>query len=118
SGHGLVHIGLRSECDFVHRLLGRGIDDGPRLLRRGLDPGAVDVELHTIDHDVTFLSGAFENWSLAVDGAADKKDGGFAARTEIGARSIGMLVEAFELDGIRYNATGITATGRQSRPVT
>ena len=38
-----------------------------------LDPGAIDVELQTIDHDVTFLRRTFEDGSLPADAAVDKR---------------------------------------------
>ena len=49
--HRLVDIRRRAESDLVQGLLGRGVDDGKRLLRPGILPGTVDVELETLNHD-------------------------------------------------------------------
>ena len=49
-GHGLVDIGLGAERNLIHRFFGRRIDDGRGLLDGGIDPGAIDVELHAVDH--------------------------------------------------------------------
>src|ERR1019366_594810 len=49
-GHGLVDVGLGAERNLIHRLFGRRVDDGLGLLDDGIDPGAVDVELHAVDH--------------------------------------------------------------------
>ncbi|MHC2383826.1 hypothetical protein ACVIHA_008248 [Bradyrhizobium liaoningense] len=49
-GDGLVHVGLGAQRNLVHRLFRRRIDHGGGLLDGGIDPGAVDVELHAIDH--------------------------------------------------------------------
>jgi len=48
--HRLVDVGLGAERDVVHRLLGGGIDDRRGLFDDGIDPGAVDIELHAVDH--------------------------------------------------------------------
>src|SRR5229473_2724803 len=49
-GHGLVDVGLGAERDLIHRLFGRGVDDGRGFLDDRIDPGAIDVELHAVDH--------------------------------------------------------------------
>src|SRR5205085_1849610 len=49
-GDGLVDVGFGAERNLIHRLFSRRIDDGRGLLDDGIDPGAVDVELHAIDH--------------------------------------------------------------------
>ena len=49
-GDRLVDVGLGTERNFIHRLFGRRIDDRRGLLHGGIDPGAVDVELHAVDH--------------------------------------------------------------------
>src|SRR5258705_4004598 len=49
-GHRLVDVGLGAERNLVHRLFGRRVDDGGGLLDDRIDPGAVDVELHAVDH--------------------------------------------------------------------
>jgi hypothetical protein len=57
-GNGLVEVGLGAERNFVHRFFGRRIDDGGGLLDGGIDPGAVDVELHAVDHRKPRYQGA------------------------------------------------------------
>ena len=59
-GNGLVEVGLGAERNFIHRVFGRGIDDGGGLLDGGIDPGAIDVELHAIDHRKPLCLGAME----------------------------------------------------------
>src|SRR6185369_16767230 len=49
-GDRLVDIGFRAERNVIHRLFGRRIDDGRGLLDGRIDPGAINVELHAIDH--------------------------------------------------------------------
>ena len=49
-GDRLVDVGLGAERNLIHRLFGRRIDDGRGLLDDGIDPGAIDVELHAVDH--------------------------------------------------------------------
>ena len=49
-GHRLVDVGLGAERNLIHRLFGRRVDDGRGLLDDRIDPGAVDVELHAVDH--------------------------------------------------------------------
>jgi hypothetical protein len=49
-GHRLVEIGLGAQRNLVHRVFGRRIDDGGGLLDDRVDPGAIDVELHAVDH--------------------------------------------------------------------
>jgi len=49
-GDGLVDVGLGADRNLVHRFFRRRIDDGDGLLDDRIDPGAVDVELHAIDH--------------------------------------------------------------------
>src|SRR6185369_15706745 len=49
-GDGLVEVGLRAERNLIHRFFSRGIDDRGGLLDDRVDPGAIDVELHAIDH--------------------------------------------------------------------
>ena len=57
-GDGLVDVGLGAERNVIHRLFGRRIDDGRGLLDGRIDPGAVDVELHAIDHRKPLYFGA------------------------------------------------------------
>ena len=56
-GHRLVDIGLGAERNLIHCLFGRRVDDGRGLLDDGIDPGAVDVELHAVDHRKPLLFG-------------------------------------------------------------
>src|SRR6266478_4446566 len=49
-GHRLVDVGLGAERNLIHRLFGRRVDDGGGLLDDRIDPGAIDVELHALDH--------------------------------------------------------------------
>ena len=46
----LVDVGLGAERNLIHRFFGRRIDDGRGLLDDRIDPGAIDVELHAVDH--------------------------------------------------------------------
>ena len=55
-GDGLVHIGFRSNRDLVHPFFRRRIDDRNGLLDGRVDPGAVDIELHTIGHGVSLTA--------------------------------------------------------------
>ncbi len=64
-GDRLVDIGLGAERNLVHRLFGRWIDDRRGLLDDGIDPGAVDVELHAIDHRKPLYFGANEGGTEA-----------------------------------------------------
>ena len=58
-GDRLVDVGLGAERNLIHRLFGRRIDDGRGLLDGGIDPGAVDVELHAVDHREPLYFGAY-----------------------------------------------------------
>ncbi|OIQ68680.1 hypothetical protein GALL_497260 [mine drainage metagenome] len=49
-GDGLVNIGLGAERNLIHRLFGRRIDNRSGFFDDGIDPGAIDVELHAVDH--------------------------------------------------------------------
>src|SRR6185369_17118504 len=59
-GHGLVEVGLGAERNFIHRVFGRRVDDGGGLLDDRIDPGAIDVELHAIDHRKPLYQGVTE----------------------------------------------------------
>jgi len=48
--HRLVDVGLGAERELIHRLFGGRVDDGRGFLDDGIDPGAIDVELHAVDH--------------------------------------------------------------------
>ena len=48
--NGLVHVRLRADGDVIHGLFGCRIDHRDRLHNGGVDPGAVDIEFHAIDH--------------------------------------------------------------------
>src|SRR6476661_8711741 len=49
-GHGLVDVGLGAERNLIHRLFSRRVDDGRGFLDDGIDPGAIDIKLHAVDH--------------------------------------------------------------------
>src|SRR5258706_571717 len=49
-GHRLVDVGPGAERNFIHRLFGRRVDDRRGFLDDRIDPGAIDVELHAVDH--------------------------------------------------------------------
>jgi hypothetical protein len=49
-GNRLVDVGLGTERNLVHRFFGGRIDHRRGLLDGGIDPGAIDVELHAVDH--------------------------------------------------------------------
>ena len=74
-GHGLVEVGLGAERNFIHRFFGRRIDDGGGLLDGGIDPGAVDVELHAVDHRKPLYLGAMEGERKRSAGILARKPG-------------------------------------------
>ena len=59
-GNRLVEIGLRAERNVVQCVFGCRVDDGGGLLDGEIDPGAVDVELHGIDHRKPLYLGVIE----------------------------------------------------------
>src|ERR1700687_3193762 len=56
--HRLVNVGLGAERNVIHRLFSRRVDDRRGLLDDGIDPDAIDVELHAVDHRKPLDSGA------------------------------------------------------------
>ena len=56
SGNSLVHVGFRSDGNLVHRLFRRRVNHRDGLFDSRIDPAAIDIELHTIGHDVSLTS--------------------------------------------------------------
>ena len=71
-GDRLVDVGFGAERNLIHRFFGRRIDDGGGLLDGGIDPGAIDVELHAVDHRKPLSCGA--------NGGGTERSAGILAR--------------------------------------
>src|SRR5205807_7682305 len=75
-------------------LFGRRIDDGRGLLDGRIDPGAVDVELHAVDHRKPLVFRAIEGGTVRSAGILARKPGELnppyaGCRTAVRAGSIG-----------------------------